>query len=344
MEFFTGGGALWKARGMPAALADGYEGYVAAARLAEELGFDGFGAPEHHFMYDSFIPLPLQALAAAAAVTSRVKLKTGAMLQPLYDPIEAAEYAAVLDVVSSGRAILGLGMGYRPYEFDGFGYDKKSRGERLAEAIRVIELATSNDTFSFEGKHYQYRDVSLSPRSVQRPIPIWYLGGTSIQAAQRAGREGFPYWLANSSFERTQRMVAEYRKAAFEAGWPEERMQIAAQKDICIGETLAEAEERRLQILDNFYDEHILGYGYLVDDRGRHVYGATREHPVYQQFVSSIYCGTLEMVVEELKRYEALGMTAVSIGGDPHFIAEKILPEFRRGPVAAAPAAQGVSQ
>ena len=82
-------------------------------------------------------------------------------------------------------------------------------------------------------------------------------------------------------------------------------------------------------ILDNFYDEHILGYGYLVDDNGRHVYGTTRDHPIYQRFVSRIFCGTLDMVVEELKRYEALGVHAVSIGGDKKLISEKIFPEFR---------------
>lgn len=330
MEFWTGGGSLWKPRLFPAPLAAGYEANIREAAVAEQLGFDGYGAPEHHFMYDGFLTIPLQALAAAAAVTSRLKLRTGAMLQSLYDPLEAAEYAATLDVLSNGRAIMGLGMGYRPYEFDGFGYQKSTRGARTAEAIEVIRLATSNDTFSFEGKHYRYENVSLYPRSVQRPLPIWYLGGTSVQAARRAGKNGFWYWLANSSFERTKLMVEEYRKAGEEAGWPAERLHVAAQKDICIGQTLEAAEAQRQMLLDNFYDEHILGYGYLVDDDGKHVYGATRDHPIYQRFVSSIFCGTVDMVIEELKQYEALGIDSVTIGGDKELISREILPQFKR--------------
>ena len=335
MEFWTGGGALWKPRLFPASLAEGYEAYVREAGLAEELGFDGYGAPEHHFMYDGFVTIPLQVLAAAAAVTSRIKLRTGAMLQPLYDPLEAAEYAATLDVLSNGRAVMGLGMGYRPYEFDGFGFDKRTRGARTAEAIQIISLATSQDTFSFSGQHYQYEGARIFPTPVQRPIPVWYLGGTSVQAARRAGKSGFWYWLANSSFERTRLMVEEYRRAAREAGWPEERLKVAAQKDICIGQTVAEAEAQRQMLLDNFYDEHILGYGYLVDDDGKHVYGATREHPIYRRFVESIFCGTVDMVIEELRRYEEIGIDAVSIGGDKEFIAREILPHFRHKEVAA---------
>jgi alkanesulfonate monooxygenase SsuD/methylene tetrahydromethanopterin reductase-like flavin-dependent oxidoreductase (luciferase family) len=331
MEFWTGGGMLSKSRIFPGSLADGYAAYIAEAKIAEDLGFDAYGAPEHHFMYDGFVTIPLQVLAAAAAVTSRIKLRTGAMLQPLYDPLEAAEYGATLDVISNGRAMMGLGLGYRPYEFDGFGYEKRTRGARHVEAIQIINLATKQETFSFSGKHYQYENARIYPTPVQRPIPVWHLGGTSIQAARRAGQNGFPYWLANSSFERTKLMVEEYRRAGREAGWPEENLMIAAQKDICIGETVKEAEEQRQFLLDNFYDEHILGYGYLVDDNGEHVYGATREHPIYQRFVSSIYCGTLDMVIEELKRYEAISMHAVSIGGNKELMSAKILPEFKRG-------------
>ena len=82
MEFWTTSIGLSKMRPMPGGLADGYENYVRGAIEAERLGFDGYGSGEHHFMYDEFIPLPLQALAAAAAVTSRVRLSTNAMLLP----------------------------------------------------------------------------------------------------------------------------------------------------------------------------------------------------------------------------------------------------------------------
>ncbi len=332
MEFWTGGAGTAKVRAMPGALADAYVGYLAGAEEAESLGFDAYGASEHHFMYDGFLPVPLQALAAVASVTSSIRLVTGAMLLPLYDPLEAAEHAATLDVLSAGRVTLGLGMGYRPLEFDGFGTAKRTRGARLVEGMEIVARATTGEPFSYEGRHYRYDDVTLHPAPVQRPIPMWLCGGTSTPAARRAGQAGFRYWLANSPYERIEGIVDEYRRVGREAGWPDEQLRVGAFKDVCIGDTVQEAEQLRQMLIDAFYEEHILGYGYLVDDDGNHVYNPPRDHPMYRRFVDGIYCGTLEMVTEELKRYEALGVDALFLASPQReLIARKIIPEFERG-------------
>jgi alkanesulfonate monooxygenase SsuD/methylene tetrahydromethanopterin reductase-like flavin-dependent oxidoreductase (luciferase family) len=330
MEFWTTSLGVAKMRPMPGALTDGYENFVRDALKAEELGFDGYGSGEHHFMYDEFMPIPLQAVAAAAAATSRIRLVTNAMLLPLYDPMEAAEIAATLDVLSGGRVSLGLGMGYRPYEFDGFGTAKRTRGARLREAMEVIRLATSQEEFSYQGKHYQYENETLHPRPLQRPIDHWFCGGTSLQGARRAGSAGLSYWLANSPFDHSENIVKEYRQAGKEAGFPASQLRVAAFKDVCIGNTMQEAEALRQMLMDNFYDEHILGYGYLVDEKGENLYHPAKDHPLYERFTRSLYCGTIEMVVEELKRYEALGMDMVFLPSQQHeLIAQEILPEFR---------------
>ncbi|MBT4160776.1 MAG: LLM class flavin-dependent oxidoreductase, partial [Gammaproteobacteria bacterium] len=156
MEFWTSGASLTKNRKLPQHLEPAYAGVVEAAKTAEDLGFDGVLSAEHHFMYDAFMPQPLQALAAAAAATDSIRLLTGAMLLPLYDPLEAAEQAITIDILSEGRVTVGLGMGYRPLEFNTFGTAKRTRGARLVEGMEVLRLATSQETFSYSGKHYQY--------------------------------------------------------------------------------------------------------------------------------------------------------------------------------------------
>lgn len=312
MEFWTGGG-MAKNRLAPTALADNFDSYVRGAEEAEKLGFDGYSSSEHHFMYDSFLPFPLEALAAAAAVTSKIRLVTGVMLLTLYDPIEAAEYAATVDVLSGGRLTLGLGMGYRPMEFDGLSLAKKTRGARLTEQINILRLATSQERFGYEGKHYCYEDAGLALRAVQKPIDMWFGSGTSIRGAKRAGANGFGYWVANTPFAIAQVNVEAYRAAGREAGWPEDSLRFAVFKDLCIGSTMVEAEERREYALEAFYNEHILGYGYLIDDDGNHLYNVDRDHPVYQRFVDSLFCGTPEMVIEEIKRYEDLGAEAMQV-------------------------------
>lgn len=329
MEFWTGAMGITKMRLMPSSLAAGYDVFVEDAKTAEALGFHAYGAPEHHFTYDAFLPFPLQALAAAAAATSRIKLVTGAMLMTLYDPLVAAEHAATLDVLSGGRVILGLGMGYRPMEFDGIGTAKRTRGARLVEAMEVVRAATADDTFTHQGRHYEYHDVTLQPAPVQRPVAMWFCGGTSEAAARRAGQAGLPYWLANAPYERTEEIVHTYRRFGREAGWPEEQLRVAAFKDVFIGSTVAEAEGLRQMMIDMFYAEHILGYGYLVDDDGNHVYDASEDHPMYRQFVDSLFCGTVDMVIEELRRYEALGVEAVFLPSPQReLLAREVLPHF----------------
>jgi alkanesulfonate monooxygenase SsuD/methylene tetrahydromethanopterin reductase-like flavin-dependent oxidoreductase (luciferase family) len=330
MEFWTTSLGTAKMRPMPNAMADGFERYVADAREAEALGFDGYGTGEHHFMYDGFMPIPLQAAAAVAAATTKMRMCTAAMLLPLYDPMEAAEHAATLDVLSGGRVTLGLGMGYRPLEFDGLGTAKKTRGARLTEAMEVIRLATSQETFSYAGKHYHYANETLHPRPVQRPIDMWFCGGTSILGARRAGGQGLGYWLANAPFDHSEAIVKEYRRAGREAGFADDQLRVAAFKDVCIGNTMQEAEGLRDVLVSNFYDEHILGYGYLVDDEGKNLYNPPRDHPLYQRFVRSLFCGTVEMVIDELARYQALGVTAIFLPSQQReLIAKEILPAFR---------------
>jgi len=330
VQFWTGAMGITKMRAMPSSLADGYDVFVQDAVTAESLGFDAYGAPEHHFTYDGFLPFPLEALAAAAAVTTKIRLVTGAMLQTLYDPIDAAEHAATLDVLSGGRVVLGLGMGYRPLEFDGIGTAKRTRGARLRESISILGAATSQDTFSHAGDNYRYDSVALHPTPVSRPIEMWFCGGTSETAAQRAGRAGLPYWLANSPYERTKEIVEEYRRAGREAGHPEETLRVAAFKDVFIGDTVEQAETLRGIMIDAFYAEHILGYGYLVDDKGQPVYDASEDHPMYRRFVDSLYCGTLQQVKDELHRYDDLGVEAVFLPSiQRELIASQIIPEFK---------------
>lgn len=330
MEFWTGSIGLSKVRAMPRSLADSYDEYVDGAKAAEQLGFDGYGAPEHHFMYDGFMPAPLHALSAAAAATKSIKLVTGAMLLPLYDPCDAASQAATLDVVSGGRLVLGLGMGYRPLEFAGLGFEKRTRGARLVEAMHVIEAATSGEHFSFEGTHYSFENVRLEPTPLQHPIPAWFCGGTSVKAARRAGEAGLAYWLANSPIDQVRVIIDEYRRAGFASGHGPKRLRVAAFKDVCIGSTVEEAERFRQGLIDTFYEEHILGYGYLVDDDGNHVYNPPRDHPMYQRFVDGIFCGTTDDVIEELKRYEEVGVEVLFLASmQRELIAEKIIPAFR---------------
>jgi alkanesulfonate monooxygenase SsuD/methylene tetrahydromethanopterin reductase-like flavin-dependent oxidoreductase (luciferase family) len=331
MEFWTSFAGQMVLRGAATSVTESYDRFVDSAVNAERLGFDGVVASEHHFEYNRFLPSPLQALAAAAAATSRIRLITGALLLPLYDPIRAAEMACAVDVLSGGRLVLGLGQGYRPMEFDGLALAKKTRGARHSEAIDILRLATTHGCVTYTGQHYQYDNVVVRPTPVQRPIELWFCGGNSPAGAQRAARAGVDYWAANLPLAAAKALMDKYRDYAREAGQRPERLRVSMFRDVFIGETVAEAEAARQVYLDVYYNEHIRSYGYLLDDAGAPLYEPPFDHPAYLQFVDSLFCGTYASVIEELKKYEELGVHSITVPPiQIEAFSTHILPAFRR--------------
>ncbi|HEY4670101.1 MAG TPA: LLM class flavin-dependent oxidoreductase [Tepidiformaceae bacterium] len=154
---------------------------------AERLGFESIWTSEHHFIEDGYSPSLLPICAAIAARTTRARIGTNVLLLPFHDPLRIAEDAATVDIISNGRFDLGVAVGYKLEEFHGFGIDRKSRAGRMEEAVQVIRKAWGAGSFSFEGRYYTYRDVDVTPKPVQDPMPLW-MGGFSEPAVRRAAR------------------------------------------------------------------------------------------------------------------------------------------------------------
>jgi probable F420-dependent oxidoreductase len=134
------------------------------------------------YLYD-----PLQSLAFAAAVTSRVGLGTSVLVLPQYaSPLALANTLASLDNLSGGRLILGAGIGWSAREYEALGAAFDHRGSRLEEIIAILRASWEEDPTTHEGAHYSFRDMRLLPKPAHR-IDIW-LGGTSEAAYERAGR------------------------------------------------------------------------------------------------------------------------------------------------------------
>jgi len=157
-------------------------------RLSEQVGFDSAWVSEHHGSSDGYLPSLLPMLAAFAAVTERIALGTGVVLTPLHDPIRLAEDAAVVDQLSAGRLILGIGNGSREEEFRMFGLTMNDRGLRTEETIEVLRRAWSGRRFSFEGRTLRYDRVKVTPPPARPEGPPIVLGGYARRAVERAGR------------------------------------------------------------------------------------------------------------------------------------------------------------
>lgn len=170
-----------------------YEECIQAVRHAEALGFDVVWVTEHHFWNDGYLPSALAMLVALARETRRMTLGTSVVLLPLYHPLRVAEDATLVDLVSDGRLILGLGLGYVLHEFHAFEAERSRRGQLLDEGLTVIKQAWEQGRVDFQGRRWQFHDVVCEPRPVQLPRPPIYLGGSSSRAYERLAREADGY-------------------------------------------------------------------------------------------------------------------------------------------------------
>jgi probable F420-dependent oxidoreductase len=164
---------------------------------AEEAGFDSVWLGEHH-NNPILHPAPLIGLAAIASRTSRVGLGTGVLLLPLYHPMMVAEEGAMVDMISGGRLILGVGVGYAPEEFAAFGESLKQRGTRMDESAELVLRLWTEENVSHEGRHFKVSNATVAPRPIQNPRPPMWFGAWADAAIRRAARLG-DAWVVGPS-------------------------------------------------------------------------------------------------------------------------------------------------
>ncbi|MGE0623153.1 MAG: LLM class flavin-dependent oxidoreductase [Pseudomonadales bacterium] len=234
------------------------------AEILEQVKWlDGLGADlvwftEHHFVDDGYLPSWVPVAGAMASVTSRVRFGTDICLMPFNHPLRLAEDLAVLDNLSGGRVELGIGMGYAPHEFRGFGLPVGRRVSLTNEGIEVLKHCFRGERFSYHGKRYQFEDVKITPGYVQEGGPPLFVAAMSEAGAKRAARydthflpqgqktSAFDPWVAELT--RTGRRPADYRVGIIrsvlvtddrDADWP----------------AIRTAERYRMALYQRFFDE-----------------------------------------------------------------------------------------
>ena len=161
----------------------------------EQLGFDNVWIAEHHFSNRyGILPDPFSYLCYLAAKTSVIKLGAAVMVVPLHHPMRIVENAAFVDILSNGRFQLGMGSGYRPYEFEGLGISYEERRAIQAEAIPLILDGFHKKKVTANGKYFNF-DVSgeweIFPQPIQTPHPPFYMGAGTNESIAAAARSGF---------------------------------------------------------------------------------------------------------------------------------------------------------
>jgi probable F420-dependent oxidoreductase len=152
---------------------------------AEDLGFDSVWMEEHHSVTNHYWPSPIPVLAGFATRTSRLVLGTDIIVAAFHHPVRLAEDVAMLDVISNGRFVLGIAIGYKPDEFALYGVELEKRGARFEEQLAIMKGLWTKDRVQFQGAYYSM-EGRLEPRPVQKPHPPVWIGGWGDITLRRA--------------------------------------------------------------------------------------------------------------------------------------------------------------
>ncbi len=167
-----------------------------AVARAGELGFSTVFVGQHFLGSELRFYQPVPYLAHLAHFAPGVRVATGIALLALINPVEAAEQVATLDVVTRGRAVFGVGLGYSDRELAAFGVERRTRVARFTEAVRLVRLLWSGEEVDFDGSYFQVQAARPAVLPLQRPGPPVWLGGQAEPAVRRAAREADAWYAA----------------------------------------------------------------------------------------------------------------------------------------------------
>ena len=174
-----------------------YGDMLRQARIAEAVGLDSFWIAEHHFAEDGYAAAVIPICAAVLGATRRLVAGTSIAIASFYHPVRLAEDAIALDLLSSGRFVLGLGTAYRPEEFAGMGIAPETDESRLDEICDVLDKAFAAKPFSHRGTYYDVPELTVTPAPFTVGGPPFMLAGDGVldRDAVRAAERGRMYMI-----------------------------------------------------------------------------------------------------------------------------------------------------
>jgi probable F420-dependent oxidoreductase len=298
---------------------DLYREALELAQACEAAGLDSVWTSEHHFFDDDYMPSLLVTSAAIAAVTRQISIGTGVLLAPLHHPLRLAEDAATVDVISGGRLILGLGLGWRAEEFDRFGVSREGLGRRLSETVAVLRGAWGPEPFSHEGRVFDIPRTNVTPKPA-RPIPIW-IGGSADPALRRAARIGDGYLATTTQDDDVTRRARIVRRALERAGRDPEEFTFAVHAPVWV------SEDPEAEVEDVLRGVWYMRWKYrdMAEAFGRPSTPPLPEPPpidaeTRERLLKALILGTPEQVARRLSRFRE------ALGDGTHVVARSYLP------------------
>jgi probable F420-dependent oxidoreductase len=259
--------------------------------------------------YDNLEPLTM--LAAAAGATRKIRLGTSVLLPALRSPALLAKTIATLDFISAGRLTIGVGFGSRENDFTAVEVPFEARGSRAVECLQLMKRLWSEEMVTHKGRFFSVQNLSLGPKPIQKPIPI-FTGGSAEIALKRAGTWADGFICGSSAipeFPTTWQKIAQYARAAG-------RDPAAIEKAGLTFMVIHDDNTKAVKILENYVMRY---YGRLRGD-----------------VASTSLVGSAAVVAERIEAFLSKGLDTLIIGlADPDprqldLLGEKVLPHIKR--------------
>jgi alkanesulfonate monooxygenase SsuD/methylene tetrahydromethanopterin reductase-like flavin-dependent oxidoreductase (luciferase family) len=351
---------------------------LALGDLAEPLGFDGIWAPDHCGTPYSMTPNPLQMLAYFAGRTERISFGTIVVVLPWWNPVRLAHQIAYLDILSNGRYdMIGVGRGVSKFEFEALGIPREESRERFSECLDVLQLALSQERFSYEGQHFRIPETSVRPAPLTPDLATKiYAGSSTASSLEFIARRGLkPLFVGNKSLaeaaEDGRKVNAIRQDIGLEPCQPNNILFMYCAKnaaEVAEAQAYVEAANRDVRLHYGFgdpttfagvkgYEDYAAGQANATALTSTNANGGRPAVTRYDE--SNLLIGTPETIIERIQRgQKACSFAQIGIvpnfGTMPHHAAEaslrlfaqEVLPTVHRmeaplHPAAMAPAPVG---
>jgi alkanesulfonate monooxygenase SsuD/methylene tetrahydromethanopterin reductase-like flavin-dependent oxidoreductase (luciferase family) len=327
---------------------DSITAWVDIAIEADQMGIDCFWLGEFHFRKYTPLSAPLIVASCIAARTQRLKVGVAVQLLPLANPVRLAEECAMLDHLSGGRFIYGVGRSSFLDSYQGYGVDYALSRSMFAEALSVLRLAWGDDPFTFEGEYFKFHNVNVVPKPYQKPHPEIRVACESRASFPMMGSMQVPIMIRPLyELSELRSLLDEYQAARCNAG-ASGRGHVTLQTTAYLAETSAKARaEARESTLHERQISILQRSGRYADaeaaSRAAALAPGQGDEPTYDDIIRRRLYGAPEEVVERVHEYtETLGIDAISLnvnpGGQiPHdrvlnsmrLLMEKVAPSFK---------------
>jgi alkanesulfonate monooxygenase SsuD/methylene tetrahydromethanopterin reductase-like flavin-dependent oxidoreductase (luciferase family) len=311
---------------------------VEQARLAKQAGFDGLAAGHHYLSppYQSLQSLPM--LARLGGEAPGMDLLLSVLLLAMLNPVQTAEEVASLDIMSEGRAVFGIGIGYRDVEYEAFGTNSRERVPRMLEALELIKRLWTEEVVTFEGRFFRVHNATCTIRPVQKPYPPIWVAANADPAVVRTARMGLS-WFVNphAALPTIERQWERYKQALAEANHPMPEV-----RPICLELHVAPTHEEAVATARPFLEAKYAAYAEWGQDKvlpGEESFRVGFDDLARDRFILGTPDEVIEEIEERVRRLDSNylifrmgwpGMESAKILKVIEMMGSRVLPHFHK--------------